>query len=171
MAIDNMALRYTGNMHTIAWMDILDMELPITSNHKKTLILHLCGQYAISPLWLLSRVILEHNDIAKCVIQNDEEFRISLRSFANNLSRCDQDFQSNSVKTSTSSTEYCLEKVLSHDDEIMEEFLSICHDIMKRYDISAKTASPNQMSRKRPFNSLMYYHSTVRLVFDNFQGI
>ena len=144
-----LSLRYTDGVRSINWRDILDMELPLTNGHKKGIILHLSGQYAIHPILLLSKVSLDQNNMMEYAMKTEEEFRISLSSFANNLSRYDQDFESDSMTTIASSLEYCLQKVFNQDDQLINEFLDVCHRIMKRYDISSKTKF--QMKQQRPF--------------------
>ena len=137
--MQGLSLRYTGSLRSINWRDILDMELPLTNSHKKNIILHLSGQYAIHPVLLLSKVSVDENNMMEYAMKTEDEFRISLRSFANDLSRHDQDFDSESITTIPSSLEYSLFKVFNQNDKLINEFLGICHSIMKRHDISSKT--------------------------------
>lgn len=137
--MQGISLRYTDSLRSVNWRNILDMELPLTNRQKKNIILHLSGQYAIHPVLLMSKISLDENNMIEYAMKTEDEFRISLRSFANNLSRYDQDFESDSITTIASSVEYCLQKVFNQDDKLINEFLDICHSIMKRYDISSKT--------------------------------
>ena len=145
--MEDITLRYSSHLNTIDWEDLLNKELPLTSHHRKNILLHLSGQYSINPLLLLSKIVIDQTDVYGYAIKSDEEFRTSLKAFANDLSRYDQDFDSQNIKAETSSLEYSLQKVLSDDDELTDDFLTVCKALRDRNDISTITASTKQHQR------------------------
>ena len=133
-------LRYSRSLHGIDWESVINMELPITSQYRKNAILHISGQFSINPLLLLSKVIQDQTDIHDYVFKSDSEFRISLKSFANELSRYDQDFDYEMANDEISSSlEYSLRKVYGENDYVLiNDFLRICHAIAQKYGLSGR---------------------------------
>ena len=131
----------------IDWENVFHKELPLTSHHRKNILSHLGGQYSINPLLLLSKVIMDQTDIYEYAMKSDEEFRISMKEFANYLSRYDQDFDSQTSKVETTSLEYSLRNALGHDDGLINNFLSICATITEKYDLSARAEMAKQQNR------------------------
>ena len=141
--MDNMALRYTNDLLTVNWDDVMGRTLPFMGQHRKNLILHVGGQFSINPLLLLGKVIQEENDISHSMMMSDQEFRMSIKSFANELSRYQHDFDNEDGNIGKSQIEYSLRKSFDDDQERMSEFLQICDSISKRYDISTQPATTN----------------------------
>ena len=139
--VEGTVLRYSGHLHKIDWPHILNKELPLSSEYRKNVILHLSGQYATNPLLLLSKVVMDEFDAYKYAAKSDYEFKRSLKDFANKLSRYAQDFESPMEMSETSSLEYSLKKALDHDEELVIDFLSVCNVLTERYDLSNQTAS------------------------------
>ena len=133
-ALDNTALRYATNLLTVDWTNIVNEALPFTSIHRRRMILHCAGRFAINPVLLLSKVIQDQHDVAHTMI-SDEEFRMSLKSFANDLSRYDEDFEAKNIETKTSNLEYTLRKAFSNNEGLMNDYLSISNAISHRFGI------------------------------------
>ena len=72
--LEGTTLRYTSNLNGIDWENMINNELSITSNDRKSNILHMSGQYSINPLLLLSKVVLDETDIYRYVMKSDNEF-------------------------------------------------------------------------------------------------
>ena len=147
--LEGTTLRYTSNLHGIDWENMINNELSITSNDRKSNILHMSGQYSINPLILLSKVILDETDIYRYVMKSDNEFRLSLKSFANELSKYDQDFDSETATVEASSSlEYSLRKVYGQSENgLINGFLSVCNAITKKYNLTSKTAPLKHQQR------------------------
>ena len=76
-------------------------------------------------------------------MKTDEEFRMSIKSFANNLSQYDHDFDAKSIGIETSSLEYSLRKAFNDNEALINDFLHICDSISKKYDKITKNDKLN----------------------------
>ena len=139
--MDDTPLRYTMYLNSIDWEDLFNKELPLTSPLRKSIISHLSGEHSINPLLMLTKVVMDKTDVYGYAMKSDDEFGISLKHFAKEMSRYDQEFDSQIANVGSSSLEYSLRKVLSHNDRLFNDFIRICRTIDKRYAISAKTSS------------------------------
>ena len=111
--------------------------------HRKKIIRHTCGRFSINPILLLAKVVQDQKVISH-TMKSDEEFKSSIRSFANDLSRHHQEFDATDTKINTFTLEYSLQKVFHNDEWLIQDFLSICYIISQRYNILPKTG-------KKPF--------------------
>ena len=136
--MDNTPLRYSSNLLSIDWKYLIEKDLPLLSHQRKNSILHVAGQFAVNPLLLLGKIIQEKNDLLGHSMKSDEEFRMSIKSFANNLSRYDHEFDAESMKIETSSLEYSLRKLFKDNEKLLDDFLQICDRISTKYDIATK---------------------------------
>ena len=66
---------------------------------------------------------------------SDEEFKASIRSFANDLSRYGQEFDTANTNIKISQLEFSLQKAFNNDEQLLENFLGIFDAIMIRHDI------------------------------------
>ena len=130
-------LRYSSKLHDVDWAYIVDQIRPPLNHYRKSMIFHSAGRFSISPLLLLSKVMQDEKHSSHG-LKTDEEFRSSLKSFANDLSRYDQEFDFVNTKIETSSLEYSLRKILNNDEGLINDFMAICDTISHRYDISEK---------------------------------
>ena len=138
--IDDIPLRYTRYLNSVDWEDLFSQELPLTSHLRKSIISHLSGEHSVNPLLLLAKVVMDQIDVYGYAMKSDEEFGISLKAFANELTKYDQEFDSQIDNAHTSPLEYSLRKVLSKNDGLFDDFVNICNAIVKRYDLLAKIA-------------------------------
>ena len=130
-------LRYSSKLHKVNWNDIVDQIRPPLNHYRKSMIFHSAGRFSISPLLLLSKVMQDEKHSSHG-LKTDEEFRSSLKSFANDLSRHDQEFDAVNTKIETSSLEYSLRKIFNNDEGLINDFMAICETISHKYDISEK---------------------------------
>ena len=130
-------LRYSSKLHDVDWAHIIDQIRPPLNHYRKSMIFHSAGRFSISPLLLLSKVMQDEKHSSH-VLKTDEEFRSSIKSFANDLSRHDQEFDSVNTKIETSSLEYSLRKTFNNDEGIINDFMAICDTISHKYDIFEK---------------------------------
>ena len=148
--IDKTALRYSAALHTNDWTKIINQILPSFNHQRTSTLLHISGQFSVNPLLMLGRLIQEQKSISH-TMKSDEEFRISLKSFANALSRFDQEWKMKHIKSETSTLEYSLRKVFNNDERLMNDFLDICDSISNRYHISVTTGQSNSISHPHIF--------------------
>ena len=145
--IESMDLRYSSHLHKINWDHLLEKELSPISEHRKSVILHLSGQYSISPLLLLSKVVLDRTDGYGYATKSDTEFKTSLKAFANRLSRHAQEYESQFTLLETTDLEYSLRKALTDDGLLMADFLGICNALTERYNLLVETGSQSHQQR------------------------
>ena len=135
--VDKTHLRYSSKLHGVNWAYIADQILPSLNHYRKSVLFHSAGQFSTNPLLLLSKVMQDEKHSSHG-LKTDEEFRSSLKSFANDLSRYDQEFDFVNTKIETSSLEYSLRKILNNDEGLINDFMAICETISHKYDISEK---------------------------------
>ena len=81
-------------------------------------------------------------------MKSDQEFRLSIKSFANDLSRYAQEFV---TEIETSSLEYSLRRTFHNDERLMNEFLSIFDTLLDRYDIFMPNSTKQPMQHRDLF--------------------
>ena len=148
--LDKISLRYSSQLHRIDWANIIDQSVPNINIHRRKMILHTSGQMSINPVLLLSKLIQDEREISH-ILMSDEEFRLSLKSFANDLSRYDQEFNAVNAKIEMTTLEHSLRKAYKENEKLMNEYLSICATILQRHDISAKTGTTKQFYQRDMF--------------------
>ena len=79
------------------------------------------------------------------IMKSDQEFRLSIKSFATDLSRYAQEFDTEITKIETSSLEYSLRRTFNNDERSMYEFLSIFNTLLDRYDIFMPNSTTQPM--------------------------
>ena len=141
--MDKTHLRYVSKLHDVNWAYIVDQILPSLNHYRKSIIFHASGQFSISPLLLLSKVIQDE----KHGMTTDEEFRLSVKSFGNNLSWHDQEFDSVNTKIESSSLEYSLRKLFNNDEGLMSDYLKICDTISHKFDIFESIGKTSPMDQ------------------------
>ena len=94
--VDKISLRYSSQLHKVDWNNIIDQSIPHINTHRRNIVLHTSGQMSINPLLLLGKLIQDEKKISH-ILKSDEEFRLSLKSFANDLSRYDQELDAMNV--------------------------------------------------------------------------
>ena len=99
---------------------------------------------------LLAKVIHDQKNISYAML-SDQEFRVSVKSFADDLSRHDQQFATDDAKVETSSLEYSLLKSLGPDRQLMNILNGILNVILQKYYIPAKIDGKNSIERKNIF--------------------
>ena len=147
----NTPLRYSSNLLSIDWNHLVENDIPLLNHQRKNSVLHLAGQFSVNPLLLLSKVIQDEHDVSSYTMKSDEEFRMSLKSFANNLSRYDHDYDAESIEIKTSSLEYSLRKAFNDDEEMLNNFLQTCDRLSKKYGITTKSGMTNPMEQHKLF--------------------
>ena len=145
--LDKTHLRYASKLHDVNWAYIVDQILPSLNHYRKSIIFHTSGQFSISPLLLLSKVIQDE----KHGMKTDEEFRSSVKTFANDLSWHDQEFDSMNAKIESSSLEYSLRKLFDNDDGLINDYLAICDTISHKFDIFEKIGKKSPMVQHELF--------------------
>ena len=144
-------LRYTVDLLTVDWEYLVEHYLPFLSQQRKNTILHVSGQFGINPLLILGKVIQEKNDAIHYAMKSDADFRISMKSFANNLSRFDHDFDAETIQIETSSLEYSLRKSFYNNEGLINNFLRICHTISRRYDLLVQASTTDKNNQPNAF--------------------
>ena len=142
--MNEIALRYSAELQNVDWMNILDQALPLTNPYRKYSILHYSGQFSINPVLILGKVVLDQEDVSKYILRNDEEFRDSIKVFANALSRHDQDFDHEGNTLEISTLQHALQKIFNNDGALIKDFLVICDRISKIHYIPTKTSRINE---------------------------
>ena len=166
--MDSTSLRYSADLHNLDWANIFDQAIPFVSNFRKGMILHACGRFSVNPVLILSKIIQDQDINLKYRNKSDEEFRSFINSFADSLSRYEQEFEAEPIKFETSSLEYSLNKVFENDNGMMRDLMVITDTLSNRYDIKNKRNGTNQIYQKNIFKreneeeiSLeLPYHST-----------
>ena len=133
--IDNINLRYSSSLLHLDWVGVVDKALPLLSNVKKNTIRHVCGKFSINPILVLGKVIQDQMQDSRFSMQSDDEFRVSISSFANQLSRSDQRFDVRGSNMGESPLELSLLTVLGNDEDLLQDYLSICYTISRKYNI------------------------------------
>ena len=149
--MDNMVLRYSADVQEVDWMGVLNHALPLMSYYRKTVILHLCGEFSINPMLILGNIIQNQDSNLQYNLKSDEEFRNSIKLFANTLSRHDHDFDVARNKINVSVLAYSLNHTFQNDDGLINDFLVICDAISKTYDIAITTRKSNKFYQKTMF--------------------
>ena len=110
----------------------------------------MAGQFAINPVLVLSKLVLDQTKISHA-LKSDKEFSLSIKAFANDLSRHDQEFDAVNVEIAMSRLEYSLRKTLNNDEKLMQDLLGICNTIVQRHDILSKTGPPESIDQHDEF--------------------
>ena len=148
MVGDETFLRYSGELQKIDWVEVFDKELSFISYHRQKAALHICGQFSISPLIMLGKLIQDQRKTTSYDMQSDEEFRFSSKSFANTLSLSEQEFDDEKKKLGRNALRYALRSTFRNNEESIRDFLTICDEISKRYNIPAVTSTTNPAHRQ-----------------------
>ena len=146
--MDVTTLRYSRELHNVDWVDIFNQLLPYMSNHRKQMLLHISSQFSVSPLLMAGKIIQDQRRAAYYSTTSDEEFRIFTKSFANSLSRSEQDFDAETKQIDISPLEHALRITFRNNDALIGSFLNICDSIAKRYNISTLTSKSNLLDRQ-----------------------
>ena len=141
--MDDTALRNSDELHKVDWSNIFDQVLPYISNHRRTVLAHIAGQFSVNPLLMVGKIIQDQHRAVNHNMTSDEEFRICFKSFANTLSRSEQHFDANEKGVDISPLKYGLRKTFGNNDELIRNFVSICGAISKRYNIPPATSDKN----------------------------
>ena len=149
-AVDKVSLRFSAQLHNIDWEDIIEQTLPYVSNHRKNTIRHASGKYSINPVLLLSKLVQDQKEMSH-IYQSDEEFMLSINSFANELSRYGHRFDAIGSTGKMSRMEYSLRNALNNDEELIQDFVGICESIWKEHDILAKTDASKAVDQRDVF--------------------
>ena len=132
-------LRFSSKLYHVNWNNVISKELPLATENKISNILHLSGKFAVSPLFLIAKVLIDKKKNLRYLTQSDADFNRNLGSFANNLSNYDQEFHFDKRETSIkSSMEYALKKSLNSESYI-EDFMSKIGHLIMKYDLTEKT--------------------------------
>jgi len=141
-------LRFSSKLHDVNWKNVISKEFPLATENKISNILHLCGKFAVSPLFLIAKVLIDKKKNLRYLTQGDADFNKNLASFANNLSTHDQEFHSDKhEKKSKSSVEYALKKSLNAEGYI-DDFISRIGRLIERYDLTEKTTMNRHIRRE-----------------------
>ena len=125
------------------------------------------GKFAINPMLILAKVIFDESDTLKYKMKSDEEFRASIKSFANSLSRYDQESNTGRNNTETSNMEYALQKSFSNNKELISDFLIICNEISTKYDVTAKTSQAIPIDERNIFQRYEEKQIDLQLPFSS----
>ena len=141
-------LRFSSKLHDVNWKNVISKEFPLATENKISNILHLSGKFAVSPLFLIAKVLIDKKKNLRYLTQGDADFNKNLASFANNLSTHDQEFHSDKRETkSKSSVEYALKKSLNAEGYI-DDFISRIRRLIERYDLTEKTTMNRYIRRE-----------------------
>ena len=99
---------------------------------------------------LLSKLVHDQKEISH-IYQSDEEFMLSINSFANELSRYGHRFDAIGSTGQMSRMEYSLRNALNNDKELIQDFVGICESIWKEHDILAKTDASKAVYQRDVF--------------------
>ena len=166
--MDKMSLRYSEKLHNLDWTNIIHQNIPYINNQRKKIILHVSGQFSINPLLLLSKLVLDQNELSH-ISKSDEEFRLSIKSFANQLSSYGQEFDAVKTKAEMSRLEYSLRNALNNDEGLMNDFIGISDYILERHDIFYKTGATKSIVQRGPFKRNEDEHIELELPYSSSQ--
>ena len=79
---------------------------------------------------VLSKLVQDQKTISH-TLKNDKDFSLSIKAFANDLSRHDQEFDAINSKIEMSRLEYSLRKAFNNDEQLMQDFLYVCDTIVQ----------------------------------------
>ena len=133
-----MHLRYTSDLHSVDWKNLIRRSFPLLPNHRKDSILHIGGEYSINPLVLLTKVLLDEEENSSYSQRSDKEFSKNLKQFANKLSIHYQEGCLPNDEPQISPTEYSFTKVVQDDNKTLTKFMYTYHKMAKRYDLPVK---------------------------------
>ena len=137
-------------MHGFDWDNIIGQHLPYINNHRKNTIRHASGKYSINPVLLLSKLVQDEEDISH-ILQSDDEFMVSINSFANELSRYEHRFDDVSSKNKMTRLEYSLRNALKNEEGLITDFVRICTSILERHAILEKTGTSKPIDQRDVF--------------------
>ena len=92
-------------MHDIDWDNIIGKSLPSINIYRKDAIRHVSGQFGINPVLVLSKLVQDQKKTLH-TLKSDEDFSLSIKSFANDLSRHGQEFSAAKSEIEMSRLEY-----------------------------------------------------------------
>ena len=99
---------------------------------------------------LLSKLVHDQKEISH-IYQSDEEFMLSINSFANELSRYGHRFDDIGSTGKMSRMEYSLRNALNNDEELIQDFVGICESIWKGHNILSKTDTSKAVDQRDVF--------------------
>ena len=99
---------------------------------------------------LLAKLVQDQKEISH-IYQSDEEFMLSINSFANELSRYEHRFDAIGSTDEMSRMEYSLRNALNNDEELINDFVGICESIWKKHDILSKTDASKAVDQREVF--------------------
>ena len=143
-------MRYVAELYSVDWADIIEKSLPYINIYRKDAIQHVSGQFSINPILVLSKLVQDQKKIPH-TLKSDKEFSLSIKEFANDLSRYGQEFSVVNPEIEMSRLEYSLRKALHNDESLMQDFLSIYDTIFERHGILTKTGTIKSTDQKYEF--------------------
>ena len=131
-------LRPSSRLRYVNWTRIISKEFPLATDHKIDSIMHIGGQFAINPILLITKLLIDDQKNLRYLTQSDKNFSMGLKSFANLLSKHDQDFYLEKNVDRSSSLEYALRQMYNSVHHITN-FIQSCKYIMKKYGLPETT--------------------------------
>ena len=148
--VDRISLRFSTNLHNVNWANIIEQTLPYANNHRKNTIRHASGKYSINPVLLLSKWVQDQKEISH-IFQSDEDFMLSINSFANELSRYGHRFDAIRSEGNMSMLEYSVRNALNNDEDLINGFVGICVSILQKHNILQKTGASKPIDQRDVF--------------------
>ena len=131
-------LRLSPSLFHVSWREIISKELPLATGHKIDNILHIGGQFSINPLLLITKILMDDKKNLRYLTQSDKEFNRKMISFANFLSKHDQDFYTENHMDHSSSLHYALHEIFD-SPQYIRNFIMQCKYSMNKYNIPETT--------------------------------
>ena len=153
-------MRYSAHLHDVDWHSIISKEIPLATEHKIDNIQHLSGQFSVNPVLLITKILADDKKNLRYLTQSDKDFSQNLISFADKLSKHDQDFQLDKTENKTFPLHYALQKLFTSNDTV-DNFIRLSRSIVKRYNLPVnnpkelpKREEVNQIELDLPYSSL-----------------
>ena len=137
-------------MHHTDWNEIISNEFPLATENKISNILHGAGKFSVSPVMLITKVLIDDKGSLRYITKGDVEFNRDMNYFADRLSTYDQEFYFGKQESdNVSSLEYALKKLLKPEGYI-DDFIWQIGFLMEKYELPMK---PTQDNQKREANN------------------
>ena len=136
-------LRFSSQLHHTDWNEIISNEFPLATENKISNIRHAAGKFSVSPVMLITKVLIDDKGSLRYITQGDVEFNRDMNYFADRLSTHDQEFYFEKQESNNlSSLEYALKKLLKPEGYI-DDFILQTGFLMEKYKLPIKTTQDN----------------------------
>ena len=129
--IDDRYFRFSGSLHGIDWKKVAKSTIPHLNDDRINYMMSLAGAVSLNPLILITGIIVDDTLIQSPTIIGYRSFYQALNQYAENLIRSHLEYEAH---PKYNHAVVSIWKAFQHDDEKVEEFSRVYHELYDKYE-------------------------------------